>query len=54
MYFSSANKVKIASLRGIEAIIEAMSTHNDNGQVQENACGALCNLAANDGLSTCL
>ena len=44
-----ANKDKIASLGGIEAIIEAMSTHKDHSAVQEKACGALWNLAANDG-----
>ncbi len=43
-----ANQVKIASLRGIEAIIKAMSTHNDHSGVQEQACGALSNLAVND------
>ncbi len=46
-----ANKVKIASLGGIEAIIKAMSTHKDNSGVQEYACAALRNLAANnDGI----
>ena len=46
----TANKVGIASLGGIDAIIKAMSTHMDNSGVQENACGALWNLAVNDGL----
>ncbi len=46
-----ANKVKIASLGGIEAIIKVMSTHMDHSGVQQNACGALRNLAANyDGM----
>ena len=44
-----ANKVKIASVGGIEAIIKAMSTHSDNAAVQDKACGALNHLAANDG-----
>ena len=44
------NEVKIASLGGIEAIIKAMSTHKDHSGVQENACSALWNLAANDGM----
>ncbi len=45
-----ANRVKIASLGGIEAIIKAMSTHKDHSGVQKNACGALNNLAANQGI----
>jgi hypothetical protein len=46
-----ANKGKIASLGGIEAIIKAMSTHSDNAAVQDKACGALNHLAANDGMT---
>ncbi len=45
-----ANKVKIASLGGIEAIIKVMSTHKENSEVQEKACCALLNLAVNDGI----
>ena len=45
------NKVKIASLGGIEVIITAMSTHQDHNGVQEHACTALGNLAHNDGIS---
>ena len=44
-----ANKDKIASLGGIEAIIKSLSTHSDNAAVQDKACGALSHLAANDG-----
>ncbi len=45
------NKVKIASLGGIEAILAAMSAHKDHIEVQEQACGALASLAAdNDGI----
>ncbi len=47
-----ANKDKIASLRGIEAIIKSLSTHSDNAAVQDKACGALNHLAANDGMPT--
>jgi hypothetical protein len=47
---SIADRLKIASLGGIEAIIKAMYTHKDRIGVQENACGALENLAANEGL----
>ena len=47
----AANKIKIASLGGIEAIIKAMATHQDHNGVQENACAALRNLALNDGIS---
>ncbi len=32
---------------GIEAVVTAMRRH-ENAKVQENACGALWNLAAND------
>ncbi len=51
MSLSIANRVKIASLGGIQAIIEAMSAYKDNSGVQEKACGALWNLTAyNDGI----
>ena len=50
MHVSLANRFKIASLGGIEAIIKAMSTHIDNSVVQEIACGCLRNLAFNDGI----
>ena len=54
MSLSIANRVKIASLGGIQAIIEAMSTYKDNSGVQEKACGALWNLTAyNDGICLC-
>ncbi len=53
MFLSIANRVKIASLGGIEAIIKAMSTHKDHSGVQENACSALWNLVfKNDGIMT--
>ncbi len=42
--------MKIASLGGLEAIMAAMSAHKDHGGVQEQACGALGNLAVNDGM----
>ncbi len=45
-----ANQVKIVSLGGIEAIIKAMTSHKDHSGVQEKACGALRNLAFNDGV----
>ena len=45
-----ANRPMIASLRGFEAIIKAMSTHFRCAIVQEHACGALWNLAVNDGI----
>ncbi len=47
---SVANRVKIASLGGIEAIIKAMSTHKDHNGVNARAFGALENLTANDGI----
>ena len=43
-----ANLAKIISLGGVDVIINAMSTHKDNGGVQENACWALSNLAIED------
>jgi hypothetical protein len=43
-----ANRVMIASLGGIEAIIAVMSAHKDHSGVQEKACGALSNLAVNN------
>jgi hypothetical protein len=44
------NRVKIAVLGGIEAIMNAMSTHKDHFGVQEKACNALGNLASNEGM----
>ncbi len=32
---------------GIEAVVTAMGRHAENAMVQEEACGALCNLALN-------
>ncbi len=32
---------------GIEAVVTAMGRHAENAKVQENACGALGNLALN-------
>ncbi len=32
---------------GIEAVVTAMRRHAENAKVQENACGALRNLAVN-------
>ncbi len=32
---------------GIEAVVTAMRRHAENAKVQEEACGALCNLADN-------
>jgi hypothetical protein len=44
-------KLLIGKLRGIEAVINAMSTHKDHSQVQHYACFALASLAINDGTS---
>ncbi len=33
---------------GIEAVVTAMGRHADNARVQEETCGALCNIADND------
>ncbi len=41
MFLFIDNIVKIASLHGIAAIINAMSTHKENSGVQKYACGAL-------------
>ncbi len=51
MYLSIANRVKIGSLGGIEAIIKAMSGHKDHSGLQEIACGALRVLSENEGIS---
>ncbi len=46
-----ANREKIASVGGIEAIMVAMSAHKDQSGVQEQACTALWNVSANsDGM----
>ncbi len=53
MFLFIDNRVKIASLHGIEAIIKAMSTHKEKSGVQEYACCALRGLAANNaGISS--
>jgi hypothetical protein len=47
-YFLVAdNRVKAASCGGIEAVVAAMEWHVSSVGVQEQACGALCNLALN-------
>ncbi len=40
-----ANRVKIASQGGIEALIATMSTHKDHSGVQQYACFALGGLS---------
>jgi hypothetical protein len=42
------NKVRIVLAGGIEAVIAAMKEHRANAGLQEQACGALINLAANN------
>ncbi len=49
MYTYLENKVKIASLGGIEVIVSAMKTHSGHEGVQQQGCGALLNLAAHIG-----
>jgi len=44
----SQNKVLIGQCFGIDAIVNAMTIHVNNKGVQEKACGALSNLAANN------
>ena len=41
-------RVKIAAAGGIETVIAAMTAHKTSAGVQEEACGALGNLAANN------
>jgi hypothetical protein len=38
------NKVKIARIGDIDAIVGALSDHKDHAEVQENGCWALCNI----------
>ena len=45
---NDANKEKIAALGGIEAVVRVMGTLPEEPEVQEEACGALGNLAANN------
>ena len=42
------NRRRSGGAGGVEAIVEAMRKHPDVAVVQENACGALRNLAVND------
>ncbi len=44
------NKVSIACQGGVDAILQAMRSHQDHAGVQENACGALGHLAVNAGI----
>ena len=46
---NDANTEKIAALRGIEALVQAMDEHRAHAGVQEQACWALLNLAAKNG-----
>jgi hypothetical protein len=45
------NKVSIARVGGIAAIVQATKTHFQVANVQEEACGALRNLSYNDNLA---
>jgi hypothetical protein len=45
---NAANRVSIAAIHGIEAIVSAMAAHNNVLEVQENGCYAPGNLACND------
>ena len=42
------NKVKIASLGGIEAVVKAMKAHLAASAVPQFGCRALCNLASSN------
>ena len=44
-FLIASNQTKIASLGGLEAIINAMLTHKDISEVQDRGCGALFSLA---------
>ena len=44
---TSDNKVKIASLGGIEAVVKAMEAHVGSAGVQEQGCRAFWNLSFN-------
>jgi len=45
-----ANKDAISAAGGIEALATSMKTHQASALVQQNACGALDNLALNASL----
>ena len=47
MRYVDENRVKIASLGGIEVILTAMKEHKSHEKIQECGCCALCNLTAN-------
>jgi len=44
--------VRIREEGGITPIITALKTHSSNAEVYKNACGALGNIAANNGKIT--
>jgi len=46
-FISDDNRVLIANKGGIEMMLQAMKFHPNHADVQENACGALHNLALN-------
>jgi hypothetical protein len=43
------NKVIVAQKGGIDAVVRAMKLHEGVAVVQENGCGALCNISVNAG-----
>lgn len=39
------NQVRAGKCEAIEAVLETMKSHIDDGDVCSNGCGALCNIA---------
>ena len=52
MKFTAENKVKAVTAGGIEAVVKAINTHIDNDDVCYVGCGALWNMAVNNGINT--
>src|SRR3954447_1565908 len=44
------NQALIGQQGGIQVIVQSMKDHSSSAEVQENACGALWNLAANGNM----
>ena len=48
------NKAAIGGAGGCEVLVEALRSHMGNAAVARAACGALRNMAANNGVGCCV
>ena len=48
-----ANRIAIAQLGGVQAVVAALAAHVGVATVQESGCGAIANLALNGKCQNC-